>query len=153
MNCSIQSYYGNEYSYCFGCGKNHASGLHLESFLQNDGSTIMQTTPPEEYTGGVPHNLYGGYMAMLFDCHGTASAAAFYLENCGKELSAENMERFVTAHLDIDFLAPTPMHLPITVTAQPIEVTERKVILTLSLEVDGKITAKAKMVAVRFRKA
>lgn len=147
---SIQSCYGKEFSYCFGCGKEHPEGLHLESFLQPDGKAVMHTTPPDRYTGGVPENLYGGFIAMLFDCHGTAAAAAFYLRHVGLPLSSENLQRFITAHLEVDFLKPTPMHNSLEVVAVQIQVTDRKVELALELRIGEEIFAKGKMVAVRF---
>lgn len=147
---SIQRCYGSEFSHCFGCGQAHATGLHLESFMQADGSALMTTTPPSIYTGGVPHNLYGGFISMLFDCHGTASAAGFYLNHIGQPLSPETLDRFVTAHLEVDFLCPTPMGCQVKLTAVPVEITERKVVLSMSLEAAGKDCARAKMVAVRF---
>lgn len=148
---SIQKCYGEKFSHCFGCGQSHPEGLHLESFLHDDGTATMTTTPPAIYTGGVPDNLYGGFIAMLFDCHGTAAAAGFFLQHIGKPLSSETLERFVTAHLEVDFICPTPMNHPIKLTAHPLEITEKKVILEMSLETNGKESAKAKMVAVRFK--
>lgn len=147
---SIQSCYGEEFSHCFGCGKEHPQGLHLESFLHNDGTCTLSTTPAAIYTGGVPENLYGGFIAMLFDCHGTASATGFFLQHEGLSLTPSHLQRFVTAHLEIDFLAPTPMNCVVSLVAHPLEVTDRKVILEMTLEADGKERARAKMVAVRF---
>lgn len=147
---SIQSCYGEEFSHCFGCGQSHPEGLHLESFLHEDGTATLVTTPDARYTGGVPQNLYGGFIAMLFDCHGTAAAAGFYLQHQGLPLAPATLQRFVTAHLEVDFARPTPMNCRVKLTARPVEVTDRKVILEMSLEAEGVERARAKMVAVRF---
>lgn len=152
-NKSIQEYYAPTFSHCWGCGQAHPTGLHLKSYLNPEGtSATCITTPPDEYTGGVPANLYGGFIAMLFDCHGTASATGFYLANQGISLSEETLERFVTAHLEVDYLKPTPMGCPLRVVATPQEITDRKVRLDMELWADEVCTAHASMVAVRFVK-
>lgn len=88
---------------------------------------------------------------MLFDCHGTAAAAALYLVAHGETLVAEHLQRFITAHLELDYLAPTPMGVELQVLAYPTEVTDRKVILSLELRCGERITARGKMVAVKHR--
>jgi hypothetical protein len=149
---SIQECYAARFSHCFGCGQSHPTGLHLRSYLVDNGQVaICHTTPPDEYTGGVPDNLYGGFIASLFDCHGTASAAGFYLVSKGKPLSPDTLERFITAHLEVDFLSPTPMGQELTLKATPIEVTDRKAILEMTLSVGERTTARAKMVAVKCK--
>lgn len=89
---------------------------------------------------------------MLFDCHGTASAAALYLVAHEEELTADSLERFITAHLEVDYLAPTPMGTELEIRAYPIEETDRKVILSLELHCSERITARGKMVAVKHRR-
>lgn len=147
---AIQDTYGQRFQHCWGCGPQNEHGLHLHSFPSDDGdSCICKFTPPEEYTGGVPANLYGGMIAMLFDCHGTASAAWFNHKNKGLELTADTViGRYITARLEIDFKAPVPMGEEITVTAIAEEIGERKVIINMEMEAAGKLRSKARMVAV-----
>lgn len=147
---AIQDTYGERFQHCWGCGPKNEHGLHLHSYPSEDGKTcICQFIPEEEYTGGVPANLYGGMIAMLFDCHGTASAAWFAHKMKGLELTEDTViGRFITARLEIDFLKPVPMKELITVKAWPEEMTERKAIMQLEMEVAGVVRAKAKMVAV-----
>ncbi|WP_314825153.1 PaaI family thioesterase [Porphyromonas endodontalis] len=153
QSLSIQEYYAPEFSHCWGCGQAHPSGLHLRSYMAPDGASATCTTmPPDIYTGGVPSNLYGGFIAMLFDCHGTASAAGFYLAAHHIPLNHETLERFVTAHLEVDYLRPTPMNCALKVVARPLEVTDRKAVLEMELWAGEVKTATAKMVAVRFVK-
>ena len=89
---------------------------------------------------------------MLFDCHGTAAAAALYLVAHAEELTADTLQRFITAHLEVDYLAPTPMGTELEVRAYPVEVTDRKVILSLELHCGECVTARGKMVAVKHRR-
>lgn len=150
---AIQNLYDPEYCHCWGCGAAHPYGLHLKSYLSdNHAYCYCHHTPDAVYTGGVPDNLYGGFIAMLFDCHGTAAAAALYLVAHGEELTADSLQRFITAHLEVDYLAPTPMGTELEVRAYPVEVTDRKVILSLELHCGERITARGKMVAVKHRR-
>ena len=151
---AIQDLYAPEYSHCWGCGTAHPSGLHLKSYLSADGTyCYCQYTPACIYTGGVPGNLYGGFIAVLFDCHGTAAASALYLRSHELEVNASNMQRFITAHLEIDFITPTPMDIELRILAYPKEVSDRKVILSLELYCHERITARGKMVAVKHSRS
>lgn len=150
---AIQDTYGQRFQHCWGCGPKNEEGLHLKSFPSEDGSeSICRFTPEKQYTGGVPANLYGGMIAMIFDCHGTASAAWFNHHNNGLTLNESTViTRYITGRLEIDFLSPVPMEKEIIVTAKAEEIGERKVIVSMQMETEGKIHAKAKMIAVRVK--
>lgn len=150
---AIQDTYGERFQHCWGCGSKNEGGLHLKSFPSEDGSEcVCHFTPEEEYTGGVPANLYGGLISMIFDCHGTASAAWFNHHNNGLTLDENTViTRYITGRLEVDFLSPTPMGKEVTVTAKAEEIGERKIIVSMVMEADGKDRAKAKIVAVRVK--
>lgn len=146
----VQQTYGDRFQYCWGCGPKNEEGLHLKTYPTEDGSKcVCHITPDEQYTGGVPANLYGGMIAMLFDCHGTASAAWFAHREKGLELTEDTViGRFITARLEINFRKPVPMNEVVTVTATPEEIGEKKVIVNMVMEAAGEVRAKARMVAV-----
>lgn len=150
---AIQDTYGERFQHCWGCGSKNEDGLHLKSFPSEDGSEcVCRFTPEEKYTGGVPANLYGGLISMIFDCHGTASAAWFNHHNNGLTLDESTViTRYITGRLEVDFLSPTPMGKEVTVTAKAEEIGERKIIVSMVMTVDGKPRAKAKIVAVRVK--
>lgn len=147
---AIQDTYGERFQHCWGCGAKNEAGLHLKSYPTEDGSRcICRLTPGECYTGGVPENLFGGMMAVLFDCHGTASAAYFAHHHKGLTLKGDTIiGRFITARLEVDFKKPLPMKKEITITSQAEEIGARKVIVLMQMEVEGEVRAKARMVAV-----
>ena len=147
---AIQDTYGERFQYCWGCGPKNREGLHLKSYPIEDGEKcICRFTPSGKYTGGVPDNLFGGMMAVIFDCHGTASAAWFAHHNKGLELTEDTViGRFVTARLEVDFKKSLPMNEEITVISVAEEVGERKVIVNMEMEAGGVIRGKARMVAV-----
>ncbi len=150
---AIQDTYGERFQHCWGCGPKNEDGMHIKSYPEGDGSEcICHVTPPKEYTGGVPDNLFGGMIAVIFDCHGTASAAWFNHREKGLELTKDTViERFITARLEIDFKKPVPMDNEVTVTAKLEEITEKKAIVLMEMEADGIIRAKARMVAVKVK--
>nr|WP_072514458.1 hotdog domain-containing protein [Ndongobacter massiliensis] len=150
---SIQETYGERFQHCWGCGPKNEMGLHIKSYPSADGATcVCKFTPSGQFTGGVPANLFGGMIAMLFDCHGTASAAWFSHHSKGRVLTAETViGRFITAHLEVDFKKPVPMEQEITITAHAEEIGERKVIVTMEMEAGGSIRARSKMVAVAVK--
>ncbi len=150
---AIQDTYGQRFQHCWGCGTKNEEGLHLKSYPSEDGETVIcKIVPDYKYTGGVPANLFGGMIATIFDCHGTASAAYFAHKEKGLELTEDTtIGRFITARIEVDFKMPVPMDTEVTVRARPLEITKRKVNLDMEMEADGKVRAKARMVAVAVK--
>lgn len=150
---AIQETYGERFQHCWGCGEKNDQGLHLKSYPSEDGKTVVATIRPNKmYTGGVPNNLFGGMIAMIFDCHGTASAAYFKHKSKGLELTKDTViGRFITARLEVDYIKPTPMNEDLILRSSLEELGERKGIINMTLEADGEIRAKARMVAVAVK--
>lgn len=150
---AIQDTYKKRFQHCWGCGPQNEEGLHLKSYPSEDGKTcICKFKPDKRYTGGVPDNLFGGMIAMIFDCHGTASAAWFAHNN--KKLSYDEntvIGRFITARLEIDFKKPLPIDKELLVSSFLEELTDRKAIITMEMISDGLVRARAKMVAVAVK--
>ncbi len=147
---AIQDTYGERFQHCWGCGPKNEAGLHLKSYPNEDGNKcICKFNPDNKYTGGVPNNIFGGMIAVIFDCHGTASAAWFAHNNKGLELTEDTViGRFITARLEIDFKKPLPVNEEVTVTSIVEEIGERKVIVNMEMEAAGELRAKARIVAV-----
>ncbi|MDR0737184.1 MAG: PaaI family thioesterase [Zoogloeaceae bacterium] len=148
---AFQDDYPDRFSHCFGCGKLHPRGLRLKTFWDaaDPERTLTRFTPAPIYSGGVPEHVYGGLIAALFDCHGTASAAAFACR--AEDRPLERLVRYVTASLKVDFLRPTPQHAELTLRARLLEHSGRKVRLAMELAAAGEIRAQAEMLAIRFR--
>ena len=86
---------------------------------------------------------------MIFDCHGTASAAWFNHRKKGLAFNEDTIiGRFITARLEIDFKKPLPVNREIKVTSWLEEMGERKVIVNMEMEAEGLVRAKAKIIAV-----
>ncbi|WP_337080339.1 PaaI family thioesterase [Acinetobacter pittii] len=150
---AFQDLYPDEYSHCFGCGRNNKHGHHLKSFWgDNMNTSIAKITPSNIYTGGVPDHLYGGLIASLLDCHGAASAAAFKSLSLGNKFDgSEPLARFVTGTLAINFKKPTPTECELTLTAKLISIDNRKVNVELTLAADDMICATGEMLAIQLK--
>ena len=150
---AIQDRYGERFQHCWGCGPKNDLGLHLKTYPSLDGERCISRIKLENaYTGGVPSNVFGGMIATIFDCHGTASAAWFAHHKKGLELTETTLiGRFITARLEIDYLSPSPIDDEIVVISTLEELGERKAIISMEMTVAGKVRAKAKMVAVAVK--
>ena len=150
---AIQDRYGERFQHCWGCGPKNDLGLHLKTYPSIDGNSCISRIKLENaYTGGVPSNVFGGMIATIFDCHGTASAAWFAHHQKGLELTESTViGRFITARLEIDYLSPSPIEDEIVVTSTLEKLGKRKAIISMEMTVDTKVRAKAKMVAVAVK--
>jgi acyl-CoA thioesterase FadM len=70
----------------------------------------------------------------------------------GMEIGAGPAVRFVTARLEVDYLAPTPL-APLHLTGSATEVGARKVVVATELETGGVVTAKGRAVLVKVPEA
>lgn len=151
MPTAFQDYYPDRFSHCYGCGRSNAHGHHLKSYWDGE-ETIARFTVPPEFSGGVPDHVYGGMVASLLDCHGTASAGAFAYRAAGREMGdGGEFMRFVTASLKVDFLRPTPIGVELVARGRLLGIDGRKVQVSLTLSAGDQTCAKGEMLAVQFR--
>ena len=147
MKTAIQDTYPDDVAHCYGCGSLNEVGHQIKTVLEGD-ETVTEFTP-EPYHTAIPGYVYGGLIASLIDCHSTGSAAIYTMRNAGKEPGSEEAPRFVTAHLEVDFLAPTPMG-PLRLVGHAAEVKDRKVVVTTDFYAGEMRTAKGSAVLVRM---
>mgnify|MGYP003444863372 FL=1 len=151
MPTAFQDCYPEKFSHCYGCGKSNPQGHHLKSYWEGE-ETLARFTVRPEFSGGVPGHVFGGMVASLLDCHGTASAAAFAYRAAGREMGdGGEFMRFVTASLKVDFLRPTPIGVELEVRGRLRSIEGRKVLVSLSLDAGGQSCARGEMLAVQFR--
>ena len=156
MPIAFQDLYAEEYSHCYGCGRNNPHGHQLKSYWHADGQhTRARFTADARYSGGVPGHVYGGLIASLLDCHGTASATAFSWRAQGHAIDAMDTIddgqwplRCVTASLKVDYLRPTPIGVELTVEGALRAIDGRKVWVDLTLSAGGQLCARGEMLAI-----
>ncbi len=144
----IQDYYPDQLSYCYGCGRLNEQGHQIKSYW--DGEETIAHFTPKSYHMAIPGYVYGGLIASLIDCHGTGSAALASYRNDGREPGTEPPFRFVTASLQVDYLAPTPLGPELELRGNIVELKGKKVVTEITLSANGKITARGKVIAVQM---
>ncbi len=147
MEKSFQDYYPEQLSYCYGCGRLNEHGLQIKSYW--DGDETVSVFQPRPYHIAIPGYVYGGLIASLIDCHGTGTAAAAAYRAEGRSMDSEPPLRFLTASLHVDYLKPTPLGPPLQTRGKVVEVKGRKVVVEITLSVEGEVTARGRVVAVQ----
>lgn len=147
MPTSLQDLYPDDFSHCYGCGRLNAHGLHIKTEWR-DGEGVARFQPAP-YHLALPGFVYGGLIASLADCHAMATAAAASMVAKGQEPGRDPTPRFVTASLHVDYLRPTPMGPELVLRSRPVEQSERKVIVEMSVFAADAECARARVVAVR----
>lgn len=145
----FQDYYPDNYAHCYGCGRLNEHGLKIKSYWDGEES-VCHFTPPTYYTGGFPDYMYGGMIASLMDCHAAGTAAAAKARSQGIDPEVQPLERFVTASLKVDYLAPTPVGTRLEIRAKVREISGRKVFVDITLAAEGKIRAKGEALMVQI---
>ena len=140
--------YPDDLSQCYGCGRLNEHGLQLKS--RWDGEETVAVFTPRPYHIALPGFVYGGLIASLVDCHGTASAAAAACRAEGRELGSEPPVRFVTAALHVDYLRPTPLGGPLEIRGRIEEIKGRKIVVAATVSAGGQLCARGRVVAVRM---
>jgi acyl-coenzyme A thioesterase PaaI-like protein len=144
---AFQDYYTDLTSHCYGCGRLNEHGLQIKSYW--DGDETVCTFTPRPYHTAIPGYVYGGLIASLIDCHGTATAAAAAYRAQGREMDTDPPLRFLTASLHVDYLKPTPIEGPLEVRATVKEIKGRKVVVESTLSAGGQVCAQGEVVAVQ----
>lgn len=145
---AFQDYYPDETAYCYGCGRLNEHGLQIKSYW--DGDETVCRFDPRPYHTAIPGYVYGGLIASLIDCHstGTAAAAAYRAE--GRAMDTQPPLRYVTASLQVDYVRPTPIGVPLEVRATVKEIRGRKVVVSSTLSANGQVCARGEVVAVQM---
>ncbi len=145
---AFQDYYPDQTAYCYGCGRLNEHGLQIKSYW--DGDETVCRFDPRPYHTAIPGYVYGGLIASLIDCHstGTAAAAAYRAE--GRAMDTQPSLRYVTASLQVDYVRPTPIGVPLEVRATIKEIRGRKVVVSSTLSANGQVCARGEVVAVQM---
>ena len=145
---AIQDLYPDDFAHCFGCGRHNSSGHQLKSFV--DGEEVVAHFVPLPHHISVPGFVYGGLLASLVDCHAMATAAAAAELAAGRRIGEGPAPRYVTASLHVEYLKPTPLGVELEIRGRVRERSERKAVVALTVAVNGTITVRAEVVAVRM---
>jgi acyl-coenzyme A thioesterase PaaI-like protein len=147
-NEAFQDHYPDELAHCYGCGRLNNHGHQIKTTWDGD-ETVTHFTP-EPYHIAIPGYVYGGLIASIIDCHCTGTAAAAAAKSAGRELDDDPAFRFVTASLQVDYLRPTPLGVPLEIRGAVEEVSGRKIIIRSTVSAEGEVCARGEVVAVQM---
>jgi acyl-coenzyme A thioesterase PaaI-like protein len=147
MSDAFQDHYPGDVAHCYGCGSLNDHGHQIKS--RWDGDETVCVFQPKPYHTAIPGYVYGGLIASLIDCHCTGtSAAAAHRDRGGKE--DDELPRFVTASLHVNYLKPTPLGPPLEIRGRVKEVKGRKVVVEAELSAEGVVCATGEVVCVEM---
>lgn len=144
---AMQDFYPENFSHCYGCGRLSENGLHIKTYW--NGKEGICSFIPQSDQISMHGFAYGGLIASVIDCNGTATAAAATYQAQGREPGSEPAVRFVTASLHVDYLKPTPVDGPLELKSYVKEMNDRRVTVLTELSVKGVLCAKGEVVAAR----
>jgi acyl-coenzyme A thioesterase PaaI-like protein len=120
----------SHYDRCFGCGRDHPTGLHLAMEADSD-STVRGSFLVTEHHQGAPGLAHGGVISAAVD------------EGMGYLLWLVESPA-VTAHLEVDFRKPVPVGSQLELRARLEDVEGRKIRASLMGWVDGEVVVEAR---------
>ena len=126
----------DHYPFCWGCSVG-GDGLGFDWRLEGD--RLHAEHVVREHYQGAPGMAHGGIVAALLD------------EACG-QVARLRVSPAVTSRLEVRYLAPVPVEEPLRISAQVVEVGERRVGAEASiLDGDGLVLAHARVDVVLVR--
>lgn len=120
---------------CFGCGPSNEKGLRIKSFV--DGDKVVCEWRPEPHHLAFEGILNGGICGAILDCHSNWTAAHHLMRKAG----ADAPPCTVTAEYHVKLKRPTPMDVPLHLTARVVESSEDRAVVEATLESGGQVTA------------
>lgn len=134
---------------CFGCGSKNESGLQIKSYWDEDNEHVIMTHTPEKRYLGWPELVYGGLISCLIDCHSNWTAIANHYRKEERELDSLPRIDCVTGQLNIKYIKPTPMGVPLRLKARAQGPVERKTRIVCELFANDTLTAIGDSIFVR----
>lgn len=129
-------------NYCWGCGADNPTGLHLKSYWDGE-LAVAEWTPRAEFAAGPRHVLNGGIIATLLDCHGVCTAIADAYRREQREIGSDPEIWHATVSLSVDYLRPTPIGETLRLSARVVDADDRKTSVECVLSASGKDRARA----------
>jgi acyl-coenzyme A thioesterase PaaI-like protein len=145
---AFQDYYPENVAQCYGCGSNNSHGHQIKTHW--DGEETVTFFTPEPYQMSVSGFAYGGLIASLIDCHGTATAAAAIYRHEERPMESLPPFRFVTGSLHVDFLKPTPLAGALEIRGRIKAIKGRKAIVEIMVLANDVATARGEVIAVQM---
>ncbi len=134
---------------CFGCGSKNAHGLRIKSYWDADNVHVVMTYIPDAHYVGWPSLVYGGLISCLVDCHSNWTAMATHYRIEGREAGSLPRIDCVTGSLNVKYIKPTPMGVPLMLKARVEGEVGRKTQVLCEVYAANKLTALGDTILVR----
>lgn len=125
---------------CYGCGPDNPRGLQIQTTLDDDGVGHC-TWVAEQHHEGPPGAVNGGVVAIPMDCHGTWTAIAAYRRRAEEQGRDPTGIGCVTGTYTVRLSAPTPIGVPLQLTAVIDRLDGRKAFATVEMRHEDTVTA------------
>ena len=146
---AFQDYYPDETSHCYGCGRLNDHGYHIKSYW-------MARKPPLPSPPALP---YRHPRRGLRRADRLPDRLPQHRHRSGGRLPARRPRdghpasaALLTASLQVDYLRPTPLGVPLEIRGKVEEITDKKVIVSTTVIAKGEICAKGKVVPSKCRR-
>ena len=121
----------SHYDRCFGCGRDHPTGLHIEMFAADGQLHVQGSFTVTEHHQGAPGLAHGGVISAAVD------------EGMGYLLWLVQSPA-VTAHLEIDYRRPVPVGSRLDLDGRVERIEGRKIYASMHGRVDGELAVEAR---------
>jgi acyl-coenzyme A thioesterase PaaI-like protein len=128
----------SHYERCFGCGRDHPTGLHLEMSGDDQVLTVEGSFVVTEHHQGAPGLAHGGVISAAVD------------EGMGYLLWLVQSPA-VTAHLEVDYRRPVPVGSRLELEGRVDRTQGRKIYASMVGRVDGKVAVEARAMYIKVR--
>lgn len=144
---TIQDYYPDHVSHCYGCGRLNQYGLHIKSYWEEDAAVC--TFDPQPYHISFPGTVYGGLVAALIECHSMAAAVSAAYQAEGRDIGSEPPLGFLVASLCVEFVRRTPTGVPLKLHATVPEHSGRKLLVRTDLSAADETCAHGEVLVIQ----
>ncbi|MCL1919098.1 MAG: PaaI family thioesterase [Peptococcaceae bacterium] len=134
---------------CYGCGPANPEGVQIKSYWAADGKHVIATVNPDPKYTGWPEMVYGGFLAMMTDCHSNWTVMAYHYRAEGREPGSFPRINCVTGQLGVKYLKPTPMGVPLHLSAWVEGEVGRKTRVICEIRAGDELTAVGDSIFVR----
>ena len=138
-------------AHCHGCGADNEKGLRIKSYWDGDEAVATWQAQPH-HCGGRKDFVNGGIIATLIDCHSLNLAIADAYRRAQRPIGSSPRIGYVTGHLAVSYVKPTPMNQPLHLRARITKTDGRKVWVNCTLSAAGEVCARGEVLGIRVER-
>ena len=126
----------SHYEHCFGCGREHPTGLHVR--VEGGGDRVRGSFEVTEHHQGAPGLAHGGVIAAALD-----EGMGYLLWLVGSPA--------VTARLEVDYVRPVPVGTLLELEGWLERVEGRRISTAMIGRIDGQVAVRSRALYLKVR--